>query len=180
MELEELGMPTKVHTGVLYVNKRPVYIVEVIEERGEPAEYVTVYAAHTPKTVRGQENSEDVTPVKAFDTVKQEIGKIKDTTVLGKLANKIHKPKYKLKQVVKPPLFMTDILPGVDTFTGKEGRGFYEREKDRVVIGKEMKVIHGERTGVFIAFDSIVWEKTKVPTNNILADYHARKTLFFL
>lgn len=180
MELDSLDTPTRIHTGVLYVQKKPIYIIEVVEEHGNPAEYVTIYDAHQPRTL-SREDLVDITPVKAYDRVEKEIGKIKDTTILGQLASKINKPTKKIIHITKPPLFMTDIQVGVDTFTGKEGKGFYEREKDVVrITGKGMDIKHGDRTGVFISFDSIVWEKLKIPTDDVLMDYQARKTLFFM
>jgi len=177
MELGSLGLPTKVHTGVMYVNKKPVYIIEVVEENGENAEFVTVYEAHRHK------NEEDASiPVKAYDVVEKDMNYIKPTTLLGQLASKMVKPNKKRIKITKPPLFMTEIMVGKDTFTGKEGRGFYEREKDEVRITKKegIGVKRGDRTGVFISLDSIIWEKVRVPTTDLVEEYQARKTLYFL
>lgn len=177
MEIENLSLPTKVHTGVLYVNKTPVYIVEIVEENGANADFITVYEAHKHK-----EQSESNIPVKAYDVVERDLNYIKPTTVLGQIASKIVKPNKKKFKVTKPPLFMTEIEVGKDTFTGREGRGFYEREKDEVRISKKegVGVKRGVRTGVFVSLDSIIWEKVKVPTMGLVEEYKARKTLYFL
>lgn len=179
MEMGNLTLPTKVHTGVLYVSKKPIYIVEIVEENGNPGEYVTVYEAHRPRDVK---KDEVIVPVKAYDNVERDLNKVRNTTVLGDIASKIVKPNKKRYKVTKPPLFMEDITVGKDTFTGKEGLGFYEREKDDIKISQKtgITVKRGKRTGVFVSLDSIIWEKLRVPTNDIVQEYKARKTLYSL
>lgn len=170
------GYPPKMHTGTLYVNKQPVYIIDMLEESDGVKDYVTVYEAHRP---RFTEQGEEVKPTKAYDRVPREIGAYRPTTVLGKIASKAFPSKKKVTLEERPPLFMAEIVEGIDTMTGKEGLGFYEREKDEVTLNeKGVNRKHGELTGVFISLDSITWEKVRVPSDDIIDEYLARKYLY--
>lgn len=169
---------TKLHVGYLKVQKEPHYIVEMVEDQGNPPEFVTVYKPHPKQKLN---KNEDVLPRKAFTMVEKTVSGYSDSTVLGKLAKRV-KEEHKVKEPVEnPPIFMTAIVWGVDTFTGKEGWGFYEHEQDitQYKNGKP-SIKHGAPTGVFISLDSIIWEKTVLPLGEVLDDYKARKTLLYL
>lgn len=159
------------HVGVLTINKQPIYIVEVMEESNmNPMQYATVYAVER----------DSKPPIKAYDRIVS-AQEYKSTTLLGELATKLYKPKRKETKRDKPPLFMTDIIYGKDTFTGKEGRGFYEREKDKTTVqGGKLKVVYGQPTGVFIGLDSIGWTKLVIAPEDVVKEYQARKMLWYL
>ena len=172
MEVETLKTtPRIMHVGVLIVKKKPMYIVEVMEEgAGKDSQYITVYGV-----------AKDSNPATKDYIVKEEVKGYKDTTPLGKLASSLFKSKKVRRNEVRAPLFMTDIVHGVDTFTGKHSRGFYERAKDTFMYsGGKTRVKYGETTGVFISLESITWTKIVVTPEDILKEYHARKDLWFL
>lgn len=160
--------PAKLHRGVLYVNKQAVYIVEMLEDGNQP----TLLVAYNV-----QPNSKP--PVKAYSVEKHQ-SMFKTGTILGRLASeKISLPPKTVREE-KPPAFMTPVVYGIDTFSGLDGKGFWEREQDQVRFSEgEIKVVHGERTGVFISLDSILWEKIIIPTEEILKTWRAQETLFF-
>lgn len=54
-----------------------------------------------------------------------------------------------------PPLFVTIIETGTDSFTGKKGHGFYEETPSRLQ-GKNF--VRGNKTGIFICLDSFHWK----------------------
>lgn len=172
MEIEKLdSIPRMVYVGTLTVNKKPMYIVEVLEEfQGANPQYVTVYEVEKGSNP----------PIKAYKR-ERVTRKYKASTELGKLASMMFKPKVTERKVTNPPLFLTDIVEGQDTFTGKFGRGFYEREKDSITISDgSPKVIHGQSTGVFIGLDSIAWNKITIAPDDILLEYEARKALWYM
>lgn len=172
MEVETLkATPRAMHVGVLVVKKKPVYIVEVMEEgAGVDSQYITVYGV-----------ARDSKPPTKDYIIKEETRGFKETTTLGKLASSLFKPKKARVNEVLAPLFMTDIVYGVDTFTGKHSKGFYERASDTFrYSGGKTKVVYGEPTGVFISLESITWTKLVVTPEDILKEYNARKDLWFL
>lgn len=188
MDIRELDratpqLPLKVHTGVLYkelpalggvvnpITKEPIMYnkpIYIVEHLVDPTSFdvVIVYSI--------KDNSKP--PVKAFDEVKYET-QYKGSTSLGALANQVGiKTKRKSIQE-RPPLFVTPVLQGVDTFTGQEGMGFFEREKDN--FRASGKVIEGAQTGVFITLDSVTWNHTFVPAHNVLSDYLTVRDVWF-
>lgn len=172
MKLTSLeNTPRMTHKGVIHVNQKPVYIIEVVEESaGQSTQYATLY------TVQRDSNP----PIKSYKTIKKSKG-FKSTTVLGKLADSMFKPTSHLVRQEEPPAFMVDLMYGKDTFTGVEGKGFYEREQDVIqVTAGGVKVKPGELTGVFIALSSVVWEKMTVSTEDILQEYEARRLIWRL
>lgn len=172
MDVETLKTtPKSMHVGVLIVSKKPMYIVEVIEEgAGLESQYITVYEVEPDSSP----------PIKAYDRVEVMSG-YRTTTPLGALASKLFKSKKKVYKEDKPPLFMADIEYGVDTFTGKHSRGFYEREKDTVkFVNNKVKIVFGEKTGVFVGLDSITWVKLVIAPEDVYREYKARKTLWYL
>lgn len=162
-------MPPVIKHGVMYIMKKPVYIIELIEDGGTAAEYVTVYEV--------EQNSKP--PIKAYKKTVRQQG-FKKTTLLGQLASERFKIADKIEKITNPPLFMATLTYGVDTFSRKEGRGFYEREKDDIIVSaKGVQVQRGDQTGVFINLDSITWEKAYVAPGDILKEFNARKALWF-
>ncbi|AMQ66655.1 hypothetical protein BH753_gp173 [Bacillus phage Shbh1] len=164
---------TYVRRGVLWVQKNPHYIVELVKE--PDFTYVMVYAVHP--------DSKDK-PKKL--AIQQEVGanpRFSTQTVLGKIANQLFPPKKKLKWVVKDPLFTAPVIPNrVATLTGQQEDGFFEREPDRITQhqgGK--KFVRGKNTGVFIGLSSIIWEdKVTIPTASLIKTINNyRETLFY-
>lgn len=171
--------PPKLHRGVLYINKVPIYILEMLEDGTDPT-YISVYA------VQNGSNKED--PIKAYRTEKV-IKEYSGKTTLGILAQKMlnntrkENPNEQYDKVFRtelPPVFMTVVEEGVGTFDNRVGRGFWEREPDSTRIeGDKVKVVRGRRTGVFITLESISWKKIVVPTVEILKQWRAQEVLFF-
>lgn len=163
---------TYIRRGVLWVEKYPHYIVELIKE--PDITYVMVYAVHpgtrdNPKKLA----REVITKNSSFST----------NTRLGQIANMLLPTKKVKKWVPKDPIFVAPVIPNqVATLTGKRESGFFEREPDREVVkGGERKYIRGRNTGVFIGLSSIEWEdKYRIPTEslvNTLVQY--RESLFY-
>ncbi|QDP42918.1 hypothetical protein HWC53_gp171 [Bacillus phage vB_BmeM-Goe8] len=149
-----------IRKGVLIVQKKPFYIVELIKEQNTA--YVIVYKVH-PGT--------DDNPQKLAVEEKKRINTFSPNTLLGNLANRLIPGKISRKWVPKPPVFIAPVVPNqVDTFTGKRESGFFEREEDRMVTeaGKK-KLIRGDNTGVFIGLSSVTWDdKVTIPTDSLI------------
>lgn len=168
--------PKLIRRGALSIKnakgeKDPIYIVELAEETGD-VDIVRVY-----KAKKGMHP-----PMKDFEVVEKE-PKFAGETKLGEMANLLLKkqsPKKKRTYVDNPPLFIAPIQYSEDTFTGKYGKGFYERTKDQFVNrdGKPA-IAYGKNTGVFIGLDSIHWDKAYVDASSIVQDFVSDKELWF-
>jgi len=165
---------TYVKKGVLWVQKKPYYIVELIKE--QKLAYVRVYHVQPGTESNPQKAMRQVTiKQKAFST----------KTLLGQLANAITPKKTKVKYEPMEPAFIAPVIPNqINTFTGKREEGFFEREPDTITtIGGEKKYVRGKNTGVFIGLSSIVWDsKIKIPTEslvNVLTQYREDTDGFF-
>lgn len=164
---------TYIKKGVLWIEKKPYYIVELIKEAN--IAYVMVYRAHP-----GTESN----PQKLAAEVTEQVGLFSSTTRLGQLANSLFPAKQIKKWIPKDPVFVAPVIPNrQNTFTGVYEEGFFEREEDRVVVqGGEKRMARGKNTGVFIGLSSIVWEdRVKIPTASlvkVLKDYQ-KQDLFF-
>lgn len=171
--------PTLIRRGVLSlktkvndtVEEKPIYIVELAEELSG-TDIVSVYKVKAiDGTVQKDYIEERVTP------------KFKSTTFLGELAQKVKGKSIKEQRRVetKPPLFLAPVVNGVDTFTGIEGRGFYEREEDRHILLPDGKpgIAYGDNTGVFIGLSSIRWDKVYVDVDSIAKGYLSQKQIWF-
>jgi hypothetical protein len=146
--------------GVLYVQGKPHYIVELTKEQG--VLYAVVY--------RTQDGTEDNPQKRAIEHVDTS-NRFSDTTLLGKLANQLFPSKKRKKWVVQDPVFIAPVLPNRPcTFTGKIEAGFFEREPDRMgTVAGERKLIRGINTGVFIGLSAIVWEdKWTISTDSLV------------
>lgn len=164
---------TYIKRGVLWVNKKPYYIVELIKEGN--VSYVMVYNV--------QPGTED-NPQKAAIEVTSPTNRFSTQTVLGQLANMMFPAKVTRKWVPKDPAFVAPVIPNqVNTFTKKIESGFFEREEDRVVVhAGEKKLARGKNTGVFIGLSSVTWEdKLKIPTEALVKALrrHQAESLFF-
>lgn len=151
---------TYMKKGVLWVEKKPYYIIELVKE--PEAYYAVVYGVH-PGTEKN--------PQKAAIAVKKEENRFSPATRLGQLASLLLPSKKHIKLEPKPPLFIAPIIPNqVATLTGKREDGFFEREPDKITtIGGEKKYVRGKNTGVFIGLSSIEWEdKIIIPKDSIL------------
>lgn len=162
----------KLHRGVLYVggesDKVPIYIVERLEDGNYP-EVVRVYDV--------QKDSDP--PIKAF--VYQKVRKeIRATTAISRLAAKFIKPEEYQVRVEKPPLYISPIVEGKDTFTGFEGDGFLDKEPDKLMRG-EGKIIleEGKPTGVFITLASIKWDIPVIAKESVVDEYEALKYMYY-
>ncbi|WP_212679949.1 hypothetical protein, partial [Salmonella enterica] len=101
--------------------------------------FVTVYGVSP--------NSDNENPRKSYKRVKEK-PEFKTTTPLGKLAHQTLNVESKYRDKEDPPIFMEMAVEGVDTFTKKEGLGFYERGQDKFEQRDgEPHVVRGERTG---------------------------------
>lgn len=163
---------TYVRRGVLWIERKPHYIVELIKE--PDLTYVAVYKVH-PGTEKN--------PQKLAQEVVEKRNVFSSNTKLGQLANAIFPSKTVKKWVPKDPVFIAPVIPNKkNTFTGKIEDGFFEREEDRVVVqGGQRKIIRGRNTGVFIGLSSIDWEdKISIPTESILRNLrNYQKDMFY-
>lgn len=154
------GQLTYAQRGVLWLNKEPFYIVDLIKEGG--VSFVVVYDV--------QEGTKK-NPQKAYHIesgVDRVFGK---GTKLGQLATKFITAQQVKRMVIKDPIFTAPVLPNQqDTFTGKKESGFFEREADRLTtIEGKRTLVRGNNSGVYIGLSSIVWEdRVTVPTASIL------------
>lgn len=163
---------TYIRKGVLWVQKNPHYIVELIKEPRET--YVMVYGVHPDTKDNPQKKAQEVVRRKNV---------FSPNTLLGKLASAVLPVKSTKKWVPEPPLFVAPIIPNqIATLTGKRESGFFEREPDRMTSqAGERKLVRGRNTGVFIGLSSIDWEEGyTIPTQSIvktLTEY--KQDLFF-
>ena len=171
--------PTLIRRGVLSIKTKvnnevketPVYIVELAEEL-TGTDVVSVYKVkEIGDSIQKDYIEEKVTP------------RFKSTTYLGELAQKIKGRSIKEQRRVetKPPLFLAPVVNGIDTFTGIEGKGFYEREEDRHILLPDGKpgIAYGDNTGVFIGLSSIKWDKAYVDVESITKGYLSQKQIWF-
>lgn len=158
--------------GILWVEKKPYYIVDLIKE--ENLAYVAVYKVHP-----GTEDN----PQKLAQEINDAQPRFSNSTRLGQLANAMFPTKAVKKWVPYPPIFIAPVVPNrLNTFTGKYEEGFFEREPDREgVQAGERVIIRGKSSGVFIGLSSIEWEpKYTIPTESLvktLREYE--KTSFY-
>ena len=178
-----LSLPTKIKTGVLYkdvpvldgianpitgeviTNKQAIYLIEhVIDPNSfDVAIVYSVQAKSDP-------------PVKAFES-KKAVVPYRQSTTLGSLAQTKGIKQERSYIEEKPPLFVTPIIEGLDTFTGEPCLGFLEREPDKFTASGS--VLEGKSTNVFVSLDSIEWLDTRVPTRDLIADVVAIKDVWF-
>lgn len=161
IERENSQVPTfgKFHLrGLLTMNtdkgKKGVYIAEYATG-GDPSLPIAIAVYGVTEVNNGDEVGYD----KAFDyrTVKKPA--FSDKTILGSLkAQELGKSNTKVSTVKEylPPKFITTIEEGTDTFTGKQGQGFYEEEPTSYDI-RNHSYTKGNKTGVFIGLDSFKW-----------------------
>ncbi|USL89341.1 hypothetical protein vBBceHLY2_00065 [Bacillus phage vB_BceH_LY2] len=138
--------------GCLSVAGEPTYIVELVKEY-DTALYACVYECHPhPKGTKG------LRPRKKAVEVEVKKNVFSNNTVLGQIANKLIPTKVEKKWVESEPIFISPIVVGVSTLTGKKEEGFYERTPDvQRNIGGKLKWVEGEYSGVFVGLSSIVW-----------------------
>lgn len=175
--IKSFDTPGLFHEGVLYINDKPLYIVEYYNEDGLET-YISVYDVTEESKADDAPELAIKSPRKAFERRTETRGFNKDT-YLSTLAAKRHKSSTHTREVNKPPVFTAPIEFGRDTFYDIEGQGFFERTKDRY-IKRDGKVIAegGKRTGVFIALDSIIWKRHYIPTDEVLNQYRARLSIW--
>jgi len=131
--------------GVLWYEKKPVYIVKIVKKYGIRTAYVYNYSVsdyRSFKVVRP-----DWSPVDASSG--DVIAKESPFALLHN--NKVNR---KTVNVEKPPVYSAPVLEGTSTITNKIQEGFYER----------VKVRSGSSTiytpsGAFIGLDDITWEE---------------------
>lgn len=153
--------------------KYPVYLVEMLEDNIEP-KVLRVYAL--------QKGSNP--PVKAYTEKPIKTG-IKPSSKLGRVATdllKIEEQTVGTRKVDLPPLFITLVEYGKDTFTGKSGYGFYDRQPDTTrTTGETNEPVfkEGALTGVFVTLDSIEWSDPMVASKDIVDKYKAEELMRF-
>lgn len=151
---------TYVKKGVLWVEKEPHYIIELIKE--PDSTYVMIYAPH-PNSIKN--------PTKKAKEVVINKDVFSKVTRLGQLANALIPVKQSKKWLPEEPLFVAPLIAEYTaTLTGKKESGFFEREPDRTQFeAGELKIKRGRNTGVFIGMSSIEWQDGfTIPTKSIL------------
>lgn len=160
MPTPEGELLTYIKRGVLWVEKNPHYIVELIKEAD--ITYVMVYGVHPGTNKNPQKLAKEVNDTKqVFST----------NTRLGQIANALIPSKKSKKWVPNDPIFVAPVIPNqIATLTGKREAGFFEREPDKETVqAGERKYVRGRSTGVFIGLSSIEWEdKFRIPTESLV------------
>lgn len=150
--------------GCLSVSGKPTYIVELVKEK-DTSLYACVYDVHPhPKGTKG------LRPRKKAVEVEIKKNVFSNNTILGQIANKLIPTKIEKKWVEDDVLFISPIVQGISTLTGKQEEGFYEKEREvRRNIQGEFKWTGGEYSGVFIGLSSIDWfEDYSIPAESIV------------
>lgn len=156
---DETSIPVRISEGVYYFNDTPFYFIEHVEE--ELSEYVLVYDIH--------DKSNKDQPEKKYHIENKQQTIPAGTPLSNLIKSMMPNKKYK-KKVYDDPLFVANVIPvGRDTVTGKSGKGFFERDKDRLQLSNsDNRVIHGQYTGIFIALSSIKWNRTYTPLESVV------------
>lgn len=165
-----------VKRGVLWVQKKPVYIIELINEKDTA--YVAAYA------VQEENIDPKAPPIKRGRFEVKPAAQFSKRTTLGKLADSIYSNNKKDVRVWKsdPPVFVCPVVPNQqDTFSGKVGSGFYEHTEDHwTTLGTQRKYERGTPTGVFIGLDSVVWEdKVTISADSFVRAFAAEENNSF-
>lgn len=188
LESNLLGLPsfpTTVREGVLYKNypvmggienpltkkvitkEKPLFIVEHVHDPSmEGNDIIIAYGLKSgvPEPVKNYRE-------KVYKTT------YNNATPLGRLANEIGRKPQRKRVEELPPLYVTPVVPGIDTFTNQPGLGFFEREADS--FRADGTVSEGKSTGVFITLDSIKWGRTYVPREEALRELTAIRDVWF-
>lgn len=153
---------TYFYSGVLYADKDPIYYVETKTSQDNIAQFVLVYR---PKIIKSETGlisiDKDYRSVPAKSSYSGE-------TKLSILAKNIKESKSKGKQrVYNPPLFVSMVDWGKDTFSGKEGLGFWEYTPNKIDLTAK-SMTEGHKTGVFILMSDIKWNKPVMDPKDVL------------
>lgn len=162
------NIKVRVNEGVYYFEGTPIYFIEHVEE--DFGEFVLVYDIHDRK------NTEK--PEKKYHMEKHKPNIQGGTFLSNIIQDRIDKStKTKYKRVVEEPIFIAQIIQlGIDTVTGKTGKGFFERRKDELIMSSKGNYIkHGDYTGVFIGLESIKWIKSYTPLEDVIKQYKQQK-----
>lgn len=148
-------------TGELWLDKKLVYLIDATESDVDCLLEVYGVALGAKR--------------KAFDIERRKKNNYSKKTLLGQLARLLLDKENRGEdtediEVTKPPLFYTYAEWGTDTFTGKQGMGFWDMEPSTVSL-KEHKVIEGNRTGVFILLSSVNWGDYYYKNSEILNEF---------
>ena len=157
---DESSLAMRVSEGVYYFNDTPYYFIEHVEE--ELSEYVIVYDIHDKDEKDNPQKKYRIEPYQKT---------IPGGTPLSNLIKSMMPQRKYPKKVIEDPIFVANIIPlGTDTITGKVGKGFFERDKDRPQYSEKepMKIIHGQYTGIFIGLTSVKWNRTYTPLESVV------------
>ncbi|ANT44823.1 hypothetical protein HOR18_gp160 [Staphylococcus phage vB_SscM-1] len=162
---DDSSVKMRVSEGVYYFEDNPIYIVEHVEE--DLHEYVMVYDV--------QEGTKE--PMKKFTTEPVNTRTIPGGTKLSDIIKSRIPPRIQYKKVIHEPIFVSNIIHmGTDTVTGKVGKGFFERAKDKEILSESgRKVIPGAYTGIFIGLSNIEWRKSYTPLESVIENYRRQR-----
>ena len=162
---DDKSITMRISEGVYYFEDIPIYIVEHVEE--DLSEYILVYDV--------QEGTEE--PMKKFTTMSVNTHTIPGGTKLSNIIKSRIPPRIQYKKIISEPIFVSNIIHmGTDTVTGKVGKGFFERARDKEVLSESgRKIIPGDYTGVFIGLSSIEWRKSYTPLDSVVETYRRQK-----
>lgn len=148
----------------------PVYVAETAT--GLPMQDVAIYKAQlfydkNNKPILDSDNQYQFD--KRFKIIESStVKKYRGDTPLTALANKLTKPKSKKIVKYDPPIFISTVELGTDTFTKEYGQGIKEYEPAKLNI--ETGRIEAQKpTGVFICLNSFYWYKKEMLAKDVVS-----------
>lgn len=159
----------------------PVYVAETAT--GLPMQDVAIYKAQmfydkNKKPILDSNNQYQFD--KKFKVIESStVKKYRGDTPLTALANKLTKPKSKKVVKYDPPIFISTVELGTDTFTKEYGPGIKEYEPARLNI--ETGRIEAQKpTGVFICLNSFYWYKKEILAKDVVSYVKSKEQQNFL
>lgn len=137
--------------GVLWYNKKPVYIVKAIKKGNSHWVFVYEVSDKDYKESIAKDKDHPVV-IRSHDRVKLQHRGYGQSQIGNDLNSK--KEKDKIVEKENPYLFQSPVIYGKSSITGIEQDGFYEKS----YVYNKSNVRELEPTGVFIGLKDITWQ----------------------
>lgn len=151
LEVKETYNIVRYREGVLYADRRtkerPLYIIRQVEQGNGTWAFVYNVSEEDFKLSKGKV----VRKRYAKKIIKRTFGE----TFLGRMAqnSKLGEDKQIIQEL--PHVFLSPVIEGYSTLSGRKGQGFYERMPNDKYTREDER---GASTGVFIGLDDVEWE----------------------